>query len=75
MAAGETTTQSLADSLPTLIQSARIVREYAGVMPTVVDKVTLGKGQGLSWKRGLVGAAHGPGGDRDHPSEQPATAQ
>jgi hypothetical protein len=49
MAAGDTTTQSLADSLPTVIASARQVREQEGVVPNLVDKVTLGEGTGLSW--------------------------
>ena len=49
MASGYTTTDALADSLPTLISSARIVREFEGVMPQLVDKVTLGEGIGLSW--------------------------
>ena len=49
MASGNTTTDSLSDSLPTLIMSARIVREYEGVMPTVVDKQILGEGVGNSW--------------------------
>ena len=49
MAVGNTTTGSLADSLPTMIASARQVREYEGVMPQLVDKVTLGEGTGLSW--------------------------
>ena len=49
MASGNTTTGSLADSLPTLIASARIVREFEGVMPQLVEKQTLGEGVGLSW--------------------------
>ena len=49
MASGNTTTDALADSLPTLIASARIVREYEGVMPQIVEKQTLGEGIGLSW--------------------------
>ena len=49
MASGNTITGSLADSLETLVSSARIVREYEGVMPQLVDKVTLGEGIGLSW--------------------------
>ena len=49
MASGSTTTDALADSLPTLIASARIVREYEGIMPQLVDKVTLGEGVGLTW--------------------------
>lgn len=49
MTTGNTTTDALADSLPTVIASARIIREYEGVMPQLVDKVTLGEGIGLSW--------------------------
>ena len=49
MAAGKTLTEDLADSLPTIIQSARIVREFNGVVPQLVDTVTLGEGDGLSW--------------------------
>ena len=48
MASGYTTTDALADSLPTVISSARQVREFAGVMPQLVDKVTLREGIGLS---------------------------
>jgi len=47
--AGNTTTGALADSLPTIIASARIVREYEGVMPQLVDKVTLAEGTGTGW--------------------------
>lgn len=50
MASGWTTTGSLADSLDDIRSSARIVREYEGVMPQLVDKVTLGEGIGLSWQ-------------------------
>ena len=49
MPSGETLTTSLTDSLPTVISSARIVREYTGVMVNVVDRVRLGEGIGLSW--------------------------
>ena len=49
MASGNTITGSVADSLPTLIASARIVREFEGVMPQLVEKQTLGEGIGLSW--------------------------
>jgi hypothetical protein len=49
MPTGDTTTQALADSLPTVVASARIVREYEGVMPQLVDSVSLGEGDGLSW--------------------------
>ena len=49
MASGNTTTGSLADSLPTVITAARLVREFEGVMPQLVEKQTLGEGIGLSW--------------------------
>ena len=49
MAAGNTITGSLADSLPYMIASARIIREFEGAMPQLSDKVTLGEGTGLSW--------------------------
>ncbi len=55
MASGNTTTNSLADSLPLVISSARITREYEGVMPQLVDKVTLGEGIGLSWNEVSMG--------------------
>ena len=47
---GWTTTSSLADSLDDVRSSARIVREYEGVMPQLVEKQTLGEGIGLSWQ-------------------------
>jgi len=50
MAAGDTITQSLADSLDTVVASARQVREQEGVMPNLVDKVTLEEGTGTSWR-------------------------
>ena len=50
MAAGDTITQSLADSLDTVAASARSVREYEGVMPNLVDKVTLDEGSGTAWR-------------------------
>jgi len=49
MPTGVTNTGALADSLPTVIQSARIVREFAGVMPRLVDRKRLGTGEGLNW--------------------------
>lgn len=49
MTQGNSTTESLADSLPTVISAARLVREYEGVMPQLVDRVRLGEGIGLSW--------------------------
>lgn len=49
MASGDSLTTSLADSIPTMIAAARIVREYEGVMPQLVDKETLAKGSGTVW--------------------------
>lgn len=49
MASGMTTTAALTESLPYVIASARVVREYEGVMPQLVDKQTLGEGVGLTW--------------------------
>ena len=50
MAVGNTTTGSLADSLPDVISSARIVREQEGDMAQLCEKQTLGEGIGLSWE-------------------------
>ena len=50
MAAGDTITQSLSDSLDTVVASARQIREYEGVTPNLVDKVTLSEGSGTSWR-------------------------
>lgn len=47
--AGATTTGSLADSLPIMIDSARIVREYDGVFMRTTDAQKLPEGTGLSW--------------------------
>lgn len=49
MASGSTTTSALADSLPKIIAQARIIREFEGVMPQLVDKQTLGEGIGTAW--------------------------
>jgi len=49
MTTGMTVTGSLTDSLPKMIASARIVREFDGVMSQLVDNVTLGTGAGLDW--------------------------
>jgi hypothetical protein len=49
VAIGPTTSGALADSLPTVLQSARIIREFAGVMPRLVDRKRLGAGEGLNW--------------------------
>lgn len=50
MATGWTTTGSLGDSLDDIRSSARITREYEGVMPQLVEKQTLGEGIGLTWQ-------------------------
>ncbi len=52
MASGDTITGSLADSLDTVVASARNQREKAGngVMKNLVDKDTLKEGTGLDWK-------------------------
>ena len=49
MATGETHTGSLADSLPTMIADARIVREYEGTFMRTCDVRRLADGTGLSW--------------------------
>lgn len=49
MATGDTITGSLADSIQVVISSARVVRDFEGVMPRLVDNETLGKGDGLTW--------------------------
>jgi len=50
MASGNTTTGDLADSLPTIVASARIVREYEGVMQRLSSPERLDEGTGLSWR-------------------------
>lgn len=49
MPSGTTTTGSLADSLPLIIDSARRVREWDGVFKRVVDWHTLPQNSGLNW--------------------------
>ena len=49
MPSGNTVTDSLNESLPLVISSARQVREYEGAMPNLVDRVSLGEGIGLTW--------------------------
>lgn len=49
MATGTTTTGSLADSLPTIIQSARLFEEYEMTVPKTVDRVNLGRNDGTKW--------------------------
>src|SRR3990167_6860811 len=50
MATGWTTTGSLADSLDDVRSSARVTRDYEGVVSKLCDKQTLGEGIGLSWQ-------------------------
>jgi hypothetical protein len=50
MPSGPTTTDILADSLPSLINEARSVREQKGVMPQLAHRVSLGQGMGNVWK-------------------------
>ena len=50
MAIGWTTIGSVAESLDDVRSSARIVREYEGVVPQLCDKQTLGEGIGKSWQ-------------------------
>lgn len=49
MASGTTTTGSLADSLPTMIQSARRFEEHDFIVPKTVDRTDIPKGQGNTW--------------------------
>ena len=60
MAAGDTITQSLTDSLDTVVASARQIREFEGVMPNLVDKITLAEGTGLSWREVSMAALTEP---------------
>ena len=50
MATGETTSGTLADSLPSMIADARIVREYEGTWQRTTDVKTLKPGTGLNWQ-------------------------
>jgi hypothetical protein len=49
MAVGNTITDALADSIPTMIAAARIVREFVGVMPNLVDRQRLSENTGTVW--------------------------
>ena len=49
MPGGNTTTAALSDSLPTILDSARIVREFEGVMVRLSDRTNLADGTGLDW--------------------------
>lgn len=52
MAVGRTTTSTLADSIDTIVASARSTEEYSGVVPQLVDKATLVSGTD-TWKEVL----------------------
>jgi hypothetical protein len=53
MAAGWTNLGSLADSLDTIVASARSTYEYKGVVPNLVDKKDLDSNSGDTWKEVL----------------------
>ena len=48
--ANATLTGSLADSLDVVTSSARIVREFEGVMTQAVDRITLRENIGITWR-------------------------
>ena len=50
MASGETTSGTLADSLPSILADARIIREHDGTWQRTTDKRTLSEGTGLNWQ-------------------------
>ena len=50
MPIGETISGSLADSLPSMIADARIIREYDGVWQRTTDVRKLKEGTGLNWQ-------------------------
>jgi hypothetical protein len=49
MPAGETTTATLVNALPTIIADARIVREFEGTWMRTTDVRRQNEGEGLSW--------------------------
>ena len=49
MPGGTTTSTTLGDSLPDMIQSARLFEEYEMITPKTFDRVSLGKGEGNTW--------------------------
>jgi len=49
MAVGHTNTGSLADSLPTTIDSARIIRDHEVVFPALTTRITMPENQGLTF--------------------------
>ena len=52
---GYTTTSSLDDSLNSIISSARLTRDFEGVMSQLVTQEKLGDGVGLTWKEVTLG--------------------
>ena len=52
--AGYTTTGSLADSMDTVVDSARVIRDYEGPITQLCDVVTLEEGKGLAWDEILL---------------------
>jgi len=54
VAAGNTTTGSLADSIDVIQASARSRRQYDGVMPQLVDRVELDANTGTTWREILL---------------------
>ena len=70
---GWTTTPALEDSLDDVRSSARIVREFEGVVPQLVDNVTLGEGIGTAWQEikydQLVAQAVTENTDLDNPQQ------
>ena len=54
MAAGNTTTGALADSLDTIAAAARSRRQFDGVVPQLVDRVELDANTGTSWREILL---------------------
>jgi hypothetical protein len=54
LAAGNTTTGSLADSIDVIQASARSRRQYDGVMPQLVDRVELDANTGTTWREILL---------------------
>lgn len=61
MAVGKTHVSNLVNSLPTIIDSARIVREYEGVMVRLSDRTNLGDGRGLTWNEISLAALQAQG--------------
>lgn len=55
MTTGYNTTDSLSDSLNTMVAAARITREHEGVMPGLVDRQTLDENSGLTWNEVSLG--------------------